>query len=68
MADVEAEALARKLNELRQEHRDLDMAIAALDQAGQRDQIQVQRLKKRKLKLKDQIRLLEDMQLPDIIA
>ena len=57
-----------KLGELTQEHRDLDMAIAALIDSGANDQIQLTRLKKRKLQLKDQIARIEDDLLPDIIA
>ncbi|GAB4118557.1 MAG: DUF465 domain-containing protein [Rhodothalassiaceae bacterium] len=58
----------RRLALLLQEHRDLDSAIEALQQSASRDQLQLQRLKKRKLALKDQIRHLEDQLLPDIIA
>lgn len=68
MPDLDGEALARRLEALREEHRDLDAAIAALAESGNPDQIQLQRLKKRKLKLKDEIRALEDARLPDIIA
>ena len=68
MRDLDVELLARQLAELRQEHRDLDDAITALMGASAIDQIQIQRLKKRKLVLKDKIRLLEDGQLPNIIA
>nr|WP_221773802.1 DUF465 domain-containing protein [Novosphingobium piscinae] len=53
---------------LRIEHRDLDAAIDALSSAAALDQLQVARLKKRKLKLKDQIAMLEDYLIPDIIA
>ncbi len=60
--------LHAKLAELRQEHRDLDEAIAALVGSGARDQIQLTRLKKRKLQLKDLIARIEDELLPDIIA
>ncbi len=59
-------ALRAKLAELVQEHRDLDSAIAAL--AGLHDQLQLTRLKKRKLQLKDEIARIEDSLLPDIIA
>ena len=59
-------ALRAKLAELVQEHRDLDSAIAAL--TGSRDQLQLTRLKKRKLQLKDEITRIEDSLLPDIIA
>jgi hypothetical protein len=58
--------LRAKLAELVQEHRDLDAAIAAL--VGSRDQLQLTRLKKRKLQLKDLITKIEDSLLPDIIA
>lgn len=61
------EALLRRLHELRSEHRDLDTVIARLE-GGMRDQLQVQRLKKRKLKLKDEIAWLESHLVPDIIA
>jgi hypothetical protein len=60
--------LNAKLAELVQEHRDLDVAIAALIGSGAHDQIQLTRLKKRKLQLKDQIARIEDDLLPDIIA
>ena len=64
----EEEALRAKLVELTQEHRDLDAAISALTGGGEFDQIQVQRLKKRKLMLKDLINRIESQLLPDIIA
>lgn len=60
--------LRRRLAEMVQEHRDLDAAIAALIGAGVQDQLQLTRLKKRKLQLKDQISRIEDSLLPDIIA
>jgi hypothetical protein len=60
--------LRTKLADLTQEHRDLDAAIAALIASGANDQIQLTRLKKRKLQLKDQIARIEDELLPDIIA
>lgn len=62
------EDLRKRLEVLRIEHRDLDAAIDALTLAGPTDQLQVARLKKRKLKLKDQIALVEDYLIPDIIA
>ena len=62
------EELRKRLAHLRTEHRDLDAAIAALSGAGSGDQLQIARLKKRKLKLKDQIALVEDYLTPDIIA
>jgi hypothetical protein len=60
--------LKKLLATLRVEHRDLDAAIDALTGAGSSDQLQIARLKKRKLRLKDQIAMVEDELLPDIIA
>ena len=57
-----------KLEELRTEHRDLDDIIARISDEIPFDQLQLQRLKKRKLILKDQISILENQLLPDIIA
>lgn len=68
MIESEEQALRTRLAELVQEHRDLDAAIAALVASGAHDQIQLSRLKKRKLQLKDQITKIEDELLPDIIA
>ncbi|HEV2563302.1 MAG TPA: DUF465 domain-containing protein [Rhizomicrobium sp.] len=68
MTEAEEQALRARLVELAQEHRDLDAAIAALVSTGAHDQIQLSRLKKRKLQLKDQIAKMEDALLPDIIA
>ena len=65
--DEQAE-LRRQLQELRTEHRDLDDLIRRLSETGPFDQIQLQRLKKRKLVLKDQIAQIESKLLPDIIA
>ncbi|ALE17331.1 hypothetical protein AMC99_02045 [Altererythrobacter epoxidivorans] len=62
------EEMRKRLELLRTEHRDLDAAISALTDAGSTDQLQIARLKKRKLRLKDQISLIEDSLLPDIIA
>ncbi|HLL30015.1 MAG TPA: DUF465 domain-containing protein [Allosphingosinicella sp.] len=59
---------AARLVRLRQEHRDLDAAIEALRIAPASDQLQLARLKKRKLRLKDEIAQLEDQMIPDIIA
>lgn len=66
--DPAIDQVRRKLEELRQEHRDLDDVIARLSSDAVRDQLQLQRLKKRKLALKDQMLRLESMLLPDIIA
>jgi hypothetical protein len=60
--------LRNQLARLQQEHRDLDVAIAALEDAPGRDILQVQRLKKRKLYLRDRISFIEDQITPDIIA
>lgn len=62
------EALHTRLTELKNEHRELDELIDELAGRGPSDQIKVQRLKKRKLQLKDQIASLEAALLPDIIA
>jgi hypothetical protein len=59
---------AARLAYLRTEHRDLDDAIEALRQSTSVDQLQLARLKKRKLRLKDEISMIEDMMVPDIIA
>ena len=64
----EEEAIRRELAELRHEHRDLDAAIAFMAESGGADTIRVQRMKKRKLVLRDRIAGLEDRLLPDIIA
>lgn len=60
--------IAKRLEILRVEHRDLDSAIAALLETGSTDQLQIARLKKRKLRLRDEIGMLEDELIPDIIA
>ncbi len=60
--------LETELARLKQEHRDLDGAIEALEHLIAGDQLQIQRLKKRKLVLKDRIRRVEDQLTPDIIA
>ncbi|KPF62936.1 DUF465 domain-containing protein [Porphyrobacter sp. AAP60] len=66
------EELRKTLELLKTEHRDLDAAIAALTEAARTsaagDQLQIARLKKRKLRLRDQIAIIEDTLLPDIIA
>ncbi|WP_169569794.1 YdcH family protein [Sneathiella limimaris] len=62
------EVLRQRLVELQDEHRDLDSAIDALVQSGNFNSLQLQRLKKRKLILKDQIFVTQNALLPDIIA
>ena len=68
VVQVSDSAVRNELVQLRQEHRDLDMAIDALQAKPHPDSLQIQRLKKRKLVLKDRISALEDKLLPDIIA
>lgn len=68
LTDEEEREIRRELAELRRQHHDLDLAIAAMIEAGTADTIQIQRMKKRKLALKDRIAALEDRRLPDIIA
>ncbi|MBF0169003.1 MAG: DUF465 domain-containing protein [Alphaproteobacteria bacterium] len=68
MIDETQEELKTRLALLRTEHRDLDDVIARLIEKAPLDQIQMQRLKKRKLLLKDQISKIETLLLPDIIA
>ena len=62
------EELRDELLQLRQEHRDLDAEISAVIGSGEIDTIRIQRLKKRKLALKDRIAAVQDQLLPDIIA
>jgi len=62
------EAIKRRLEEMKSEHRDLDDVIARLLEKAPFDQLQLQRLKKRKLMLKDDILKVESHLLPDIIA
>ena len=62
------EEMRKRLEVLRIEHRDLDAAIDALTAAGAADQLQIARLKKHKLRLRDQIASIEDYLIPDIIA
>lgn len=62
------EELLRRLEALQSEHRDLDDVIDRISDEAPFDQLQIQRLKKRKLVLRDEIARLEDLLLPDIIA
>lgn len=68
MDEAERAELQRRLEELRTEHRDLDDVIARLNEEPAQNQLQIRRLKKRKLVLKDQIERLESRLVPDIIA
>jgi hypothetical protein len=65
---VDQAEIRARIEVLKQDHRDLDAAIDALAQLPQADMIQLQRFKKRKLRLKDEISMLEDLLIPDIIA
>ena len=64
----EERTLVEKLESLKMEHRDLDDAIARLEQGPYVDQLQLRRLKKRKLLLKDFIALIESRLIPDLDA
>ena len=64
----DTKALRKKLSELRTEHRQLDDEIAGLPENRPFDQLAIQRLKKRKLALKDEILQVENRLLPDILA
>jgi hypothetical protein len=68
MKNQEERELRVELERLRQEHRDLDAAIDALMAQSGYDRLQIQRLKKRKLQIRDQIVEVEDKLFPDIIA
>jgi hypothetical protein len=68
MAEQDNNEFALELSQLQQEHRDLDAAIEALHHSPAPDLLQLQRLKKRKLQLRDRISFLEDQITPDIIA
>ncbi len=66
--DLDIEAIKQKLAALKSEHRDLDEVISKIEVSSEADQLQIQRLKKRKLALKDLMARLESLLLPDIIA
>jgi len=68
MTDLDQELLRKKLDELRLEHRDLDDVIHRFHMTGGMEQMQMQRLKKRKLKLKELIIKIENQLIPDILA
>lgn len=65
---MEADEIKRRIIELQVEHRDLDMAIARLAEEPSVDELQLRRLKKRKLQIKDSIALLQMRLVPDIPA
>lgn len=66
--NIDEDDILEKIQQLRVQHRDLDDAIAALIESGTTNMLQIKRLKKQKLLLKDKITKLEDELLPDIIA
>jgi hypothetical protein len=68
MSSLEDRQIRDKLSQLRLEHRQLDDAIVAAEGQGTPDQLNLRRLKKQKLKLKDEMKLLEARLHPDIIA
>lgn len=65
---ADPETLQKKLAQLKSEHRDLDQVIARIEETRPADTLLIQRLKKRKLNLKDQIARIESQLIPDIIA
>jgi len=67
-SEIEKNAIRAEVERLRLEHHDLETAIDALLALGVADQLQIQRLKKRKLLLRDRIAYFEDQLTPDIIA
>lgn len=68
MNDQSEEELQQMLAQLKEEHRDLDSAITALEATARADALQIKRLKKRKLYLRDRIAEIEDILFPDISA
>ncbi|MCB1479546.1 MAG: DUF465 domain-containing protein [Tepidamorphaceae bacterium] len=68
MGTSDEASLREELARLREEHRDLDSAIGAIEETRPFERLQIQRLKKRKLVIKDRIIFLEDQLTPDIIA
>jgi hypothetical protein len=68
MEKIAEDLLRTRLIVLLQRHRDLDAAISSLEASGTGDQLQLRRLKKMKLQLKDEIAAIEDSLIPDIIA
>ncbi len=68
MTEEEANQIRHEMSNLRQEHRDLDSALHALVETGRGDHLTLQRLKKKKLAIRDRLAYLEDRLVPDIIA
>ena len=69
-SNIETQVFANreKVKQLRDEHRDLDLAIAEMSRSAHADQFMLSRMKKRKLRLKDMIAKLESEQIPDLNA
>lgn len=67
-APFDTQEMEQRLGVLREEHRDLDVAIMAVMMSSSADQLQLARMKRRKLKIKDEIQSLESRLVPDIIA
>jgi len=68
MTEQEEDELRQTLATLKEEHRDLDAAISALEALPMPDHLQIKRLKKKKLHLRDRIQEIDDLLFPDIIA
>lgn len=68
MTEQEEDELRQTLARLKEEHRDLDAAIVAMEMLPMPDHLQIKRLKKRKLHLRDRIQEIDDILFPDIIA
>ncbi len=68
MNEEEVNQIRQEMSRLRQEHRDLDSALEALVETGRGDHLTIQRLKKKKLAIRDRLAYLEDRLVPDIIA
>ena len=68
LTEAERAEIRRQLERLREEHRDLDAAIDALERVGAPDRLQMQRFKKKKLAVRDRLAMFEDLLTPDIIA
>jgi hypothetical protein len=68
LTEAERAEIRRMAERLREEHRDLDAAIEALERVGSTDRLQLQRFKKKKLAVRDKLAMYEDMLTPDIIA
>ncbi len=68
LTEEELEVIRQRVHELKLEHRDLDEAIEQLNQSGTFEELKIKRMKKRKLRLKDELSRLENELIPDILA